>query len=235
MKESCPVTLDVWGEFAMFTRPDCKVERATYPCITPSAARNVLNAVYLKPIEFYYEITAIEILNPIQMISVQKNEIKKVTSPSDLKKSDFAIIAPKERTQRMNTYLRDVRYRIHANMVKREDAPADITLERIKAQFDRRVSHGKCFTQPYLGTRECIAYFSAPDPSLTPIQEDQDFGVMLYDVFDIRNNVPLNTDKKKKSCKLSISFFNAKMENGVVRVPAYESGELLMKKGEDNA
>lgn len=63
MKESCDVVVDIWGDFAMFTRPDCKVERATYYCPTPSACRNILNAIYFKPPEFYYEITGIEIMS----------------------------------------------------------------------------------------------------------------------------------------------------------------------------
>lgn len=236
MKESCDVVVDIWGDFAMFTRPDCKVERATYYCPTPSACRNILNAIYFKPPEFYYEITGIEIMNPIQTISVMKNEVKKVATPANIKKPGYSIISSDERTQRMNTYLRDVYYRIHAKLVKREDAPDCISISRLKAQFERRLAHGKCFTQPYFGTRECMAYFSEPDYSRDHIHDDYDFGIMLYDVFDITNNVPLNTEDKKKSCSTCVSFFNAKMCDGVVNVPAWGSDELLLRKeGEDNA
>ena len=43
------VRVKVWGEFACFTRPDLKVERMTYPCMTPSAARGVLDTILFKP------------------------------------------------------------------------------------------------------------------------------------------------------------------------------------------
>ena len=41
--------LEVWGEFACFTRPEMKVERYSYPIITPSAARGIFDAIYWKP------------------------------------------------------------------------------------------------------------------------------------------------------------------------------------------
>ena len=43
------VRLKVWGDYALFTRPELKVERLTYDVMTPSAARGVLEAVHWKP------------------------------------------------------------------------------------------------------------------------------------------------------------------------------------------
>ena len=39
-------TLEVWGDLACFTRPEMKVERFSYPVITPSAARGIFDAIY---------------------------------------------------------------------------------------------------------------------------------------------------------------------------------------------
>ena len=48
------IIVDVWGDFACFSRPESKVERLTYPVPTPSAMRGVLSAIYSKPNEFYW-------------------------------------------------------------------------------------------------------------------------------------------------------------------------------------
>lgn len=231
MGQYADVCVDVWGDFAMFTRPDSKVERVTYLVPTPSACRGILNAIYSKPREFYYEITQIDVMKPIRLMTIKKNEVKsKVNVSSAMKELDYHIDTT-DRTQRMSTYIRDVYYRIHARLVIRDDAPAGINLPRVLEQFYRRVRSGKCFFQPALGTRECLCYFSPENKEMKPIQESQDFGIMLYDVFDIKNNKPLDTSSKGKtnSCKPMVSFFHAIMENGCVRVPTFDSGELLMR------
>ena len=43
------IMFEVWGEYAAFNRPELKTERVTYDCITPSAARGILEAVYWHP------------------------------------------------------------------------------------------------------------------------------------------------------------------------------------------
>lgn len=234
MADSCEVVVDVWGDFAQFTRPDSKVERMTYNFPTPSACRGILNAIYSKPVEFYYEITQIDIMNPIRTISLKRNEIQDVANPSKVYDSDYQINPDKCRTQRMCTYLTDVYYRIHAKIIKRDDASDGINIKSLESQFNKRVKNGKCFFQPALGTRECVCYFSFPDNSRVPIHVDADFGVTLYDVFDIRNNVPLDTRKKAqsagKTCKPMVSFFDAKMRDGIIKVPSWDSDELLVRR-----
>lgn len=221
------ICIDVWGDFAIFTRPDSKIERVTYNFPTPSACRGILNAIYSKPKEFYYEITQIDIINPIRKIYIKKNEVQDVINiNSAFKDKNYCICTDKCRTQRMNTYLRDVYYRIHAKIKIQEDAPECINLPRIYAQFQNRVSKGKCFYQPYLGTRECICNFSLPDENKSPINKNENFGNMLYDVFDITNSIPLNTNKKAKSCDLKISFFEANMINGSIKIPIWGSDEI---------
>ena len=234
MRESCNIVVDVWGDFAMFTRPDSKVERVTYNFPTPSACRGILNAIYSKPKEFYYEIRRIEIMKPIRTISLKKNEVQSVAYAAKSMLPGYCINSDECRTQRMSTYLVDVYYRIHAELVLRDDAPDDITIKRLEDQFNRRVTKGKCFYQPALGNRECICNFSLPDLSVSPISESRDFGITLYDVFDIRNNVPLDTSlmaqKTGNTCNTMVSFFDAKMRDGVIDVPAWDSNELFVRR-----
>ena len=70
-----PHVLEVWGDFACFSRPDLKVERYSYPLPTPSAARGVFEAIYFKP-EFYWQVTRIETLTPPSYIALRRNEVK---------------------------------------------------------------------------------------------------------------------------------------------------------------
>lgn len=228
--DHCEVSVDVWGEFAMFTRPDSKVERVTYDIPTPSACRGILNAIYSKPKEFYYEITGIDVMHPINKISLRKNE----TQRTAMGKIGEVIDTNESRTQRMNTYLRDVYYRITARIVRQPSADARVTIEGLKKQFEQRVSRGKCFFQPALGTRECLCYFGSPDLSKkSQLTGDVDLGVVLYDVFDItKDNSEKTLDTRRKSLNLCtfVSFFEAKMHDGHIDVPLWNSGKILRKE-----
>ena len=51
------VHLRVWGDWACFTRPEMKVERVSYPVMTPSAARGILEAIFWEPQVCYYVAT----------------------------------------------------------------------------------------------------------------------------------------------------------------------------------
>ena len=106
------LSIEVWGDFACFTPPYSKVERLTYPFPTPSACRGILSAMYSKPVEFYWQINRIEILNPIQYMCFKRNEVK-------TRVSNKVIYSDEERTQRQTVALKDVRYRITASICPR--------------------------------------------------------------------------------------------------------------------
>ena len=133
--------MEIWGDFASFTRPESKVERLTYPVITPSAARGVFSAVYSKPNEFYWQIRRIEVMNPIRYMSFKRNEVIncKVGKGSNMK----PMLVEDDRTQRQTVVLKDVRYRITAEIVKRESFGG--SLEQLISQANRRIENGKCF------------------------------------------------------------------------------------------
>jgi len=230
--------LEVWGEFACFSRPEMKVERFSYPVITPSAARGIFDAIYCKPKEFRWQLTSIKVLKHPSYIALRRNEVKeKVSVPMMTKMMKGArdptpIFADVDRafwgndtrgrTQRQTMALRDVRYRLHAEARPWPEFAS--RLKAIEAQFRRRASHGKCFHQPCFGCREFPAYFrlvQERDPLPHRLKDlDLDIGLMLYDVFDLSrpgtsNDVP------------SISLFHARVRGGVLDVPDYDSPDVL--------
>ena len=220
-KEFC---LEVWGPMACFTRPELKVERMSYDVITPSAARAIFEAIFWKP-AIHWQVTKIEVLNPIKWTSVRRNEVGAVASKNP-------IYIEEKRQQKNSLLLKDVRYRIWAKLEfipqrKRtkqsnlfDEEHHDENPGKYNAMFERRASKGQCFNQPYLGTRECVASFRLVNPETdelaAPINECRDLGIMLYDMDfeqDLKNPPAI--------------FYRAKMENGVIIVPPKDSEEIL--------
>jgi CRISPR-associated protein Cas5d len=203
-----PVEVRVWGDFACFTRPEMKVERVSYPAPTPSAARGILEAIFWKP-QFKWRIEEIQVLNPIRYFSILRNEVNKKASrrsASRWEKHDGHFIASEERTQRHTLALRNVDYVIRAQVDLKpgvNDHPA-----KYRDQFRRRVRKGRCFSRPYLGCREFAASFAEPTGDEQPIQRTDDIGRMLYDL-DYRADG-----------RGTPYFFRARLENGILRVPA---------------
>ncbi len=220
-KEFC---LEVWGDIACFTRPELKVERVSYDVITPSAARAIFEAIFWKP-AIRWQVTKIEVLNPIRWVSVRRNEVGAVAS-----KTMDSIYIEDKRQQKNSLMLRDVRYRIYAKLVfipvrdrRNDDTASGHTDEnpgKYNAMFERRAAKGQCFNQPYLGTRECAASFRLIDPAndtlIPPLAESRDLGIMLYDM-DFQTNPQ----------KPEAMFYRAKMKNGVIIVPPLNSEEIL--------
>lgn len=229
-------TIEVWGEFACFTSP-MKVERWSYPFITPSAARGIFDAVFVNRHEFRWQIDRIEVLSEPKYIALMRNEVKD-KGPSDREiikwMGDIKKVRPiiadgdkaslgtdqKGRTQRQTMALRDVRYRLTAHIVLWPNAPKKLPC--YESQFQRRLERGQNFVQPCLGCREFPAWWS-PDISAAPRWEhDVDAGWMLYDVFDLSRPGD-STDKAR------VSVFRAKIERGILEVPPYEDDELVKK------
>jgi len=216
--------LEVWGDFACFTRPEMKVERYSYPVITPSAARGIFDAIYWKKsYNFYWQIERIEVLSPPKYIALRRNEVKNKAlikkewiagegSPVPLWADEMSS-GNNGRTQRQTMALKDVRYQISAHMCFRSKTGNPRTFDE---QFERRASHGKCAWQPYFGCREFVAYFQLGQDLKSAIESDVDIGWMVYDVFDLRRQ---NTNKAKPF----ISVFQAMVTNGSMIVPEFES------------
>lgn len=207
------IVLDVWGDFACFSRPESRVERLTYPVPTPSAMRGVLSAVYSKPGEFYWQVNKIEVLKKISYVSFKRNEVKNRESEKK------PLMVEEERTQRQTVALRDVKYRVHASIVKRREFEGKE--EALYQQALRRIRSGKCFFQPSLGLREFAAYFEEGIQEAKPIDLDLDLGYMVYDVFDLHSYAV--------SAKMNpfVTLFHARLNGGVLEVPDFDSDEVL--------
>ncbi len=213
--------LEVSGDFACFTRPEMKVERVSYDVITPSAARAIFEAVLWKP-AIRWQVEKIEVLNPIRWINLRRNEvgmvIPKINPKTATKKGEpLGLNIEDARQQRAGLFLRDVRYRIHARFGMTDRAGEADTPVKFAEMFQRRASKGQCFNQPYLGCREFSCAFrliESLEGEPAPIAETRDLGWMLYDM-DFSN-----PDDPKPL------FFRARMEDGVVAVPARESEEV---------
>lgn len=232
--------LEVKGDFACFTRPEMKVERVSYDVITPSAARAVFESIFWKP-AVRWKIRKIEVLSPIKWMSVRRNELGVVMSDNggiyidDIDNQGGL----KHRQQRASLLLRDVAYRLYAELefipqsvrskvCSKGSAPSEDNWEKdvmrkdenpgkYYAIFERRARKGQCFNQPYLGCREfsCeFRYIEDFSNEQEPINETRDLGFMLYDLDFTNPQEPMP------------AFFRAKMNSGIIDVPDWESDEV---------
>jgi CRISPR-associated protein Cas5d len=179
----------VSGEFACWTRPENKVERVSYECMTPSAARNILDAICWKP-QFRWVVTRILVLNKIQFQALRRNELQSKIAPKTVAEwmadpSRYRPLAAgagsDEVTQRNTLALRAVSYIIEAYPHVYQPT-ADDTPIKYAAMLNRRVQNGQCFVRPALGCREFGAVFEPPGPEDKPIDDNVDIGRMLYDI-----------------------------------------------------
>lgn len=174
----------------------------------------ILSAIFSKPAEFYWQVTQIEVLNPIRYMSFQRNEVKSTVSMKpDPERS--VLYADEERTQRQTQVLKDVRYRIYARICPRPEYSG--SLAQLYCQALRRIRGGKAFMQPCLGMREFVCYFEESDGTRPPIDVSIDLGLMVYDVFDLHDYAVRKVTKPK------LSLYHAMMEHGMIRVPDYDS------------
>jgi CRISPR-associated protein Cas5d len=198
--------VEVSGELACFTRPELKAERFSYEVMTPSAARGALEAIFWRP-EFEYLVVKIEVLKPIRWFSIRRNEVKSLASDDWIRRmmADPSVRydVENDRDQRNTVALRDVAYRIYAQVRLRPQATANEV--KYREQFRRRVDKGACFSQPFLGTREFSARFGKAS-SLDPIPESRVLGPMLHSIH-------------YQGGKETYHWFMAELQDGVVDVP----------------
>jgi len=206
-----PVTVRVWGDLACFTRPEMHVERVTYPVMTPSAARGVLEAIFWKP-EMRWIVEEIHVLRPINYFSIRRNEVN--SRQTERTAVGWArgggldgYDAAADRAQRHTLALRDVAYIIRAQVEVKpgvDESPA-----KYRDQFRRRVRQGQCWSTPYLGNREFAASFGEPVPGEMPVELNDHLGLMLLDLEYAADGSGRGTPH----------FFDAALEHGVLRVP----------------
>lgn len=214
--------LEVRGDWACFTRPEMKVERVSYDVITPSAARAVFEAIFYKP-AVRWEVRRIEVLTPVRWTNLRRNEVASVVSTRNVEQAmkqgtgELALYVDENRQQRAALLLRDVAWRLHADLVVRPDRRDPEAPAKFFEMFERRARKGQCVNQPYLGCREFAARWRlvedvAVEPA--PIAETRDLGWMLHDLDFVH---PADPQPR---------FFRAQMDRGVIEVPAFDGQEV---------
>lgn len=202
--------LKVWGPWACFTRPEMKVERVTYPVITPTAAQGVLEAIFWKP-EFTWRVIEIAVLKPIGYTNIMRNEVNSLASERSARAWEKAghggFVASEDRSQRNTLALKNVGYIIRADIEVKPGV--DAAAAKYRDQFRRRVERGQCFAQPYLGCREFSAFFAEPTDEDKPLDISMDLGRMLL-ALDY-------ADDRSGSAKPR--FFDATLVNGMLHIP----------------
>ncbi len=214
------VMLRIRGPFALWTRPEMKVERVSYDAITPSGARGILEAIYWKP-QIRWVVRRLHVLAPVRFISIRRNEVGSRIPAGTVRKAmqagegNLGLIIEDERQQRAAVVLRDVDYLIEAEIELVDTSEA---IGKHLDQFNRRARRGQCFRRPYLGCREFDADFEliegeAPRSQLAGQPEGtRDLGYMLHDI-DYADG-------------MAARFFRAQMHDGVIDVPPLHSVEV---------
>ena len=184
------VKVDVWGDYALFTRPEMKVERVSYDVMTPSAARGLLEAIYWHP-GMKWVIDKIYVLNPIRFTNIRRNEVsatisyKKVQAVMSGGSAELFINTQDCIQQRAAMVLQNVRYVIEAHFVLTDKAAPGDNAGKFCDIMRRRLEKGQCYHQPCFGTREFPAHFRAwqgGEPKTAYPDEDRELGFMLYDM-----------------------------------------------------
>ena len=215
------IKVEVWGDYACFSRPEQKTERMSYDVMTPSAARGLLEAIYWHP-GLRWVIDRIYVMQPIRFTGIRRNEVKSKISADNVRsamsggKQEVYLCTSEDIQQRAATVLQDVRYVIEAHFVMTDQAAPSDNAGKFCDIMRRRLEKGQCYHQPCFGVREFPAQFRLwPGGEIPTTGETRDMGLMLYDMdySDLRNITPM--------------FFRAALENGVLNVPAPESPEVL--------
>lgn len=206
------IQMEVWGDYACFSRPEMKVERVSYDMITPSAARGMLEAVYWHP-GLQWHIDRIQVLNPIRFTNIRRNEVKSKVSARNVRTIMTGGSVPlylntgEDIQQRAAMVLRDVHYVIDAHFTMTEQAGERDNPGKFQDIVRRRLEKGQCYHHPYLGCREFPAgfrRFTGEAASQAGLEGERDLGYMLYDMdfSDPENITPL--------------FFRAVLKDGVL-------------------
>lgn len=206
------IKIRVSGDYALFTRPEMKVERVSYDIITPSAARGIIEAVYWKP-AIRWVIDKIHVLKEIEFTNIRRNEVSEKASESEARRrmngtttEPMYLSAIDNRQQRAALVLKNVDYIIEAHFEMTDKAGDEDTVEKHYNIILRRLRKGQHFHAPCLGTREFGAKVELIEDGTIPKSSlgDMELGWMLYDL-DFSDAEDIKPQ-----------FFKASLKNGVL-------------------
>ena len=218
-----PVSLEVWGSYAFFSRPELKTERVSYDVMTPSAARGLIEAIFWHP-GLRYTIDRIHVCAPIRTMNLRRNEVKSTVSARAARtvmergRGELYLATPDDIQQRAALLLRDVHYVIEAHFDMTPQAAPGDNPGKFQDILKRRIHRGQFYHQPCFGCREFPAQFRLCrdlPPCPEELKGERDLGYMLWDMdySDPENIAPL--------------FFRAKLVDGVLEIPRRDSGEVI--------
>ena len=214
------VSVEVWGDYALFSRPEMKVERVSYDVMTPSAARGLLESIYWHP-GMKWKVDRIRVCAPIRFTNIRRNEVKDIVSASKARTvmergGEMYLATPDSIQQRAAMVLRDVHYVIDAHFDMTMRASVTDNPGKFQDIMRRRVEKGQFYHQPCFGVREFPAHFR-PCTELPPCPEElkgeKDLGWVLLDLD--------YSDKEN----ITPRFFRAVLKDGVLDVPPMHSEE----------
>lgn len=204
------IQLEVWGAYALFSRPELKVERVSYDVPTPSAARGIVESVYYHPGLRWY-IDRIHVLNPIRFVSIRRNEVTDKISGRNVRQAvqsggqPLYLVTSQKIVQRSSLLLQDVHYVIEAHFEMTDKAAPSDNPGKFQDIVTRRMERGQCFHTPYFGCREFpVSFRRWPGGPIPTIDETRDLGLMLYD-FDYSDPAAITP-----------TYFRARLEHGVL-------------------
>ena len=204
------IQLEVWGAYALFSRPELKVERVSYDVPTPSAARGIVEAVYYHP-GLRWVIDRIHVLNPIRFVGIRRNEVTDKISGRNVRQAaqgggqPLYLVTSQKIVQRSSLLLQDVHYVIEAHFEMTDKAAPSDNPGKFQDIVTRRMERGQCFHTPYFGCREFpVSFRRWPGGPIPTIDEARDLGLMLYD-FDYSDPAAITP-----------TYFRARLEHGVL-------------------
>ena len=204
------IQLEVWGAYALFSRPELKVERVSYDVPTPSTARGIVESVYYHPGLRWY-IDRIHVLNPIRFVSIRRNEVTDKISGRNVRQAaqgggqPLYLVTSQKIVQRSSLLLQDVHYVIEAHFEMTDKAAPSDNPGKFQDIVIRRMERGQCFHTPYFGCREFpVSFRRWPGGPIPTIDETRDLGLMLYD-FDYSDPAAITP-----------TYFRARLEHGVL-------------------
>ena len=216
------IKMEVWGDYACFTRPEFKTEKVSNEVMTPSAARGILEAVFWHPgLRFYVD--RIHVCAPIQFTNLRRNEVKAKASARAAKtvmdrgSGELYLDTTQEIQQRAAMVLKNVHYVIEAHFDMTDKAAPSDNPGKFQDILKRRLSKGQCYHQPYFGCREFPVHFKLCEelpPCPPELQGERNLGWILYDM-DYTD--PENIQPR---------FFQATLHNGVLDIPPWNSEEV---------
>ena len=214
--------IEIKGNYALFCRPELKVERVSYDVITPSAARGILEAVFWKP-AIRYVIDQITVCSHIQFDSIRRNEVNSKISyvspqkaAKDLANGNLYLASNADRAQRSARVLRCVRYLIDVHFELTDKVGASDNEGKYAEMIKRYHRKGMNFHAPYLGVREFpakVRLIEEGESLPEPIDESRDLGLMLY---DMEYSKEKDENGNTWVTEFRPTFFWANMQNGIL-------------------